>query len=174
MSLSPAAVGNPVVDAVCEDFEAGLRARIERFELLWCETGEAEPPCEQVCAKRARSNQFRQRPASGPQEHFEAERPVLSLAESECVPSIIIGLGFYVGDAVTVSPDENGTSDARHGKPAGCCRQPLPQQEPKQQLVGVHADLHGRPVHSGCCSGAIKPSTGAFPAIVWSVVRTKE
>ena len=79
---------------------------MEHVQLFRREASEAEPTRELVGRKRSRPNQFAQGPVSGPQEHFQAERPVLSLTKSESIPSIVIGLGFYIRDTVPVPPDK--------------------------------------------------------------------
>ena len=142
MGLATSTTRNAIVNAVSERLEAPPDTGVEHVQLFRREASEAEPTRELVGRKRSRPNQFAQGPVSGPQEHFQAERPVLSLTKSERIPSVVVGLGFYVRDAVPVSPDEHLTANPRHDELAARCWEPPSQHEPKEQFVNVHVGLH--------------------------------
>ena len=105
-----------VVDSARECLEALPDIGMEHLQLLRRQAGEAELTGEPVGCQGTGSDEFAQCAASGSQEHFETEGPVLPLTESERVPGVVVGLGLDVGDAVTVSADDDRASNALYGE----------------------------------------------------------
>ena len=85
---------------------------MEDLQLLRSKASEAELPGEAVGRQRSWADEFAQCSARGSQEHLKGEGPVLSLTEAECVPSVVVGLGLDVRDAVPVSTDCDRTLNA--------------------------------------------------------------
>ena len=141
MGLTASAPGNAVVDSPCERLESTPDTGMEHLELFRSEACEAELTGEPVGRQGSGSNEFAQCSTRGSQEHFEAEGPVLSLAESERVPSVVVGLGLDVRDAVPVSTDGDRALNALHGKLAAGRGESTSQEQPEEELVDVHAGL---------------------------------
>ncbi len=108
----PAAELPPIVHPARVDLQRPAVLLVEAGQLLLGGAIGAHAPREAVHGQGIRSDQLGQRAAHDAGQHLQLEGAVLSVAETEAVPGVLVTLGLDVRDGVPVAADGHRLPDA--------------------------------------------------------------